>query len=160
NIALNRCSNVEAHNVAVSDSPGVARYKRDANSPSPELRIQPDMGPEASANEVVVNAIALDHFFQTKGIVPDVIKIDVEGAEMHVLSGMRHTLRELRPILFLEIHPANLPHYHTSPSAILSLLIDNHYEVFEIEHMRSQKATGRLRPLTEHSTIERNTMLY
>jgi FkbM family methyltransferase len=35
---------------------------------------------------------------------PDVIKIDVEGAEAHVLRGMRATLVDARPIVICEIH--------------------------------------------------------
>lgn len=35
---------------------------------------------------------------------PDVIKIDVEGAESLVLSGAKNTLLEKKPIIFLEVH--------------------------------------------------------
>lgn len=35
---------------------------------------------------------------------PDVIKIDVEGAELLVLRGASRTLTEYHPTLFVEIH--------------------------------------------------------
>jgi len=37
-------------------------------------------------------------------LAPDVIKIDVEGAEMDILIGAEQTLRKYKPILGIEIH--------------------------------------------------------
>jgi len=37
----------------------------------------------------------------------DVLKLDVEGAEVDVLEGARETLRRLRPISYIEITPEN-----------------------------------------------------
>ncbi len=88
------------------------------------------------------------------------IKIDVEGAEMNVLMGMRQTLNDHMPILFLEIHPFNLNHFNTSISAILSFLIESGYQVFEIEGLRLQEASRRLKPLLPDSMINGNAMLY
>ena len=39
---------------------------------------------------------------------PDVVKIDVEGAEVQVLRGMEHTLRGAHPRLILEVHSEEL----------------------------------------------------
>ena len=50
-----------------------------------------------------VRAVALDDFFQEIGIVPDVIKIDAESAEVQVLEGLRKTLEEARPLITLEV---------------------------------------------------------
>ena len=36
---------------------------------------------------------------------PTVLTLDVEGSELHVLRGARHTLEEHRPDVFVSIHP-------------------------------------------------------
>ena len=40
------------------------------------------------------------------GNVPhiDLVKLDTEGAELHVLRGMRSTLKRCRPVLWIELH--------------------------------------------------------
>lgn len=37
-------------------------------------------------------------------VLPDLVKIDVEGAEAHVLRGMRETVRRCAPVLLIEMH--------------------------------------------------------
>ena len=160
NLAINNCSNVEAHNLAVSDSPGIVSYKRERYFPSPMFHLQTNIKNESSTGFVSAHSVALDDFLQGKGIVPGVIKIDVEGAEMSVLMGMEQTLKVCKPIFFLEIHPNNLHYFNTSTDAILSLLLENNYKVFEIESFRNQGTKKQLKRLLRDSIIENNTMLY
>ena len=149
----------EAFNLAVSDSGGAAGFRRQAGGPSPGLRLQG--GEEGQgAESVTVEAVALDEFLVERGIVPDVVKIDVEGAEMKVLTGMRRTLDSHPPVLFLEVHPSGLRSLGSSASALLSLLFENGYSASEIEDMRSAVDARRLRPLDADSILERNSMLY
>jgi FkbM family methyltransferase len=47
----------------------------------------------------------LDTFVEAQRIRrPNVVKIDVEGAELHVLEGARQVIRASQPIIFLEAH--------------------------------------------------------
>lgn len=50
-----------------------------------------------------VEAVSLDNFFQNRRN-PDVIKIDVEGAEGKVLEGAEKVLETSHPTIFIEIH--------------------------------------------------------
>lgn len=50
-------------------------------------------------------SLVVDDVVATKGLRPRLVKIDVEGAEMLVLRGMRDTLASHRPAVMLEIHP-------------------------------------------------------
>jgi FkbM family methyltransferase len=50
--------------------------------------------------------ITLDDLAEQTWILPDIISIDVEGAELFVLRGTEKILREKRPIVFCSVHPA------------------------------------------------------
>jgi FkbM family methyltransferase len=56
--------------------------------------------------KTTVKTVSLDHFSSTNGagIIPDVIKIDVEGNESAVLQGATQILKRYRPVLLIEIH--------------------------------------------------------
>lgn len=55
--------------------------------------------------EIAVSCFTLDHLVTDLALpAPDVIKIDVEGAELQVLEGMAKTLAAHAPALLLELH--------------------------------------------------------
>ena len=68
--------------------------------------------------------ITLDGFCAERDIAPEVIKIDIEGAELDVLAGSRETLRRCRPVIFLSIHPKHIEALGRS-CAELAELIDS-----------------------------------
>jgi FkbM family methyltransferase len=59
----------------------------------------------ASATTCAVPAVRLDQFFAAIGSYPDVVKIDVEGAELRVLEGMSGLFQSHPPrALLIEVH--------------------------------------------------------
>jgi FkbM family methyltransferase len=63
-----------------------------------------------------------DDLIQTEGIPePDVIKIDVEGAELSVIRGLEQSLSQCR-LVYCEIHPALLNDRNISPSKVTEAL--------------------------------------
>jgi hypothetical protein len=53
--------------------------------------------------------IALDEFaYDSDGFIPDVIKMDIEGAELDALAGAQRLLSERKPGLIVEVHSAEL----------------------------------------------------
>ena len=48
--------------------------------------------------------LALDDFIAQSTIAPELIKIDVEGAELQVIAGLEQTMRTIRPDIFVELH--------------------------------------------------------
>ena len=55
-----------------------------------------------------VEQIFLDDFVNKKSIIPDILKIDVEGAEFNVLDGATKILKEYRPKIIISLHPEHL----------------------------------------------------
>ncbi|HQJ73643.1 MAG TPA: FkbM family methyltransferase, partial [Candidatus Dojkabacteria bacterium] len=54
--------------------------------------------------EVVVEVKTLDTFVRESQEVPDIIKVDIEGAEYDFLLGALETIRKHKPVLYIEIH--------------------------------------------------------
>ena len=60
-------------------------------------------------SKISIDTITLDTFCNGINLNPDLVKIDVEGAELLVLRGAAKLLRECRPTIILAVHPYWLP---------------------------------------------------
>lgn len=82
------------------------------------------LGPGDTAQGVAVACVTLDGFIQHEQIQPpDVIKMDVQGAEMLALSGASGVLAH-RPLkIFFEFWPYGLHQLGTEPVEVLDFLI-------------------------------------
>lgn len=104
-LALNGVSErVEVRAEAVAAESGVRRFHADGLRGDNRLAIGD--GPSANA-AIAVAATSIDAFCGAAGVEPDVLKIDVEGAELDVLRGARQTIarRGARLAVFVELHP-------------------------------------------------------
>jgi len=54
--------------------------------------------------KIFVKVKTLDAFVKENRIIPDIIKVDIEGAEHNFLLGGLETLRKYKPVLYIEIH--------------------------------------------------------
>jgi FkbM family methyltransferase len=71
------------------------------------------------------------------GETPKLIKIDVEGFELHVLQGLEKLLASQHPTVVMEMIAGHLANADTKPEDIVSLMIDLGYEPFQIGLKRS-----------------------
>jgi FkbM family methyltransferase len=70
-----------------------------------------------------ITEITLDDYVNLTGIVPDVLNIDVEGAELRVLEGARLTLEQYKPKIYVSIHDdLGRRDYDTTPDDTIRFL--------------------------------------
>jgi FkbM family methyltransferase len=89
-VRLNRCTNVTVVEGALSDSDGKVSFACD-----------PYMGRISAEGEIQVDCRRIDSI----GLPPpDVVKIDVEGAEERLVDGAGEVFRRHRPTIFMSLH--------------------------------------------------------
>jgi FkbM family methyltransferase len=73
---------------------------------------------------IVVATTSIDDFCERERVSPDVMKIDVEGAELDVLRGARQTIARAGAslALFVELHPSLWPQFGITQADIESEL--------------------------------------
>jgi len=97
-----------------------------------------------------VPVTTLDTYVREVGLKRmDLLKIDVEGAELYVLQGARDTLKELRPRVLFEIGQQNLDPYGLRPEHIYGFFQENGYNV---QNMSGQQISET--DFTHRSTLE------
>jgi FkbM family methyltransferase len=103
NAALNRIPNVEVLAVAVSDRSGWGRLQVVDDQSWSKLV---EYGEHPFTERIVdVTTVAIDDLVSAGSLPPpSVVKIDVEGAELAVLAGMRNTIAEHQPVIICELH--------------------------------------------------------
>jgi FkbM family methyltransferase len=69
-----------------------------------------------------VEALPADEICRQSDFLPDIVKMDIEGAECRALRGMSRVLREARPKLLLELHPAAISEIGGSIAEVDSIL--------------------------------------
>jgi FkbM family methyltransferase len=95
-------SRVSAFTRAVSDSHGASYFDDSGGSVFGSMIERP------TPNSIIVRTTPLDAEIAFGLPAPDMIKIDVEGAEMKVLAGAQMLLNHKRPILVVELHSEDL----------------------------------------------------
>lgn len=148
NIELNNLGhNVRTFQIAVSSKPGKASIGGYEGRDS----VESDTGD--------IELITFDKLCETEGVDPDVLKIDVHGAEYKVLAGMPNMLAGKIKHLFIEVHPKELAQGFTIHD-IIDLIDDRKYELLELTDYTSASG-GNLRPIDDDfMNSDEHRMLY
>lgn len=149
-IHLNRCHQVKVEPFALSDREGTMEFylTRDnsANSLSPP-EISPIVG------KVIVPVTTLDAYCQSNGIERiDLVKMDVEGAELLVLKGARQVLSKMRPVIIMEVSHRTTARFGYNPQTIRDFLHERGFVLFGIRDEENEIAVpkeriGKVEPL-------------
>jgi len=132
-LKLNGFANVEVLGLVVSDEniDEVEFFEQPGDS---DMNSLASMSKAGSFSPVVKRQTNLDSFCSANDLSPDVMKIDVEGAEIRVLHGARETIKRHKPIIFLSAHRKQIAELGGSLDELLTLIHDMDYEVFDFDN--------------------------
>ena len=95
---------------------------------------------------IKVNGRTLDEMVASLGLDRvDVIKLDIEGAELSVLSSAKMVMRELRPVIICEYGTNTWPAFGATAEDLLKLLDECAYEVGVFEPVPSRVRLATMR---------------
>ena len=151
NVQLNNLNNISLYNIGLSDKEEflTLNLPTSINTGTAGITIPENF----SGKSLKVKAIPLDKFIEKNNIKKvDIIKIDVEGAEIKVLKGMMETIRKFKPKIFIEINNKKLKAAGFSKEEVYNLLKKENYKAFQIVNK------DKIEPLSE--IIEGNLILF
>ncbi|MDB6139804.1 MAG: hypothetical protein JWO94_2876 [Verrucomicrobiaceae bacterium] len=118
NVRLNGLRNVELVDLALGSKPGSFVLEK----PFEDSRINLSKT-SAGEGDILVKVEVFDTLAEVRGLpIADLIKIDVEGAELEVLRGMEAYVAKYHPDFVIELHPHYLPQFGASVNDVLEWL--------------------------------------
>lgn len=134
NIQLNKIDkHVTTFLAAASDHVGEAQiYIPDKGMDAwNSLAVKPEAG---NYRLDTIKTIVLDELVANQTLrSPDIIKIDVEGWELHVLKGLQQTLQTYHPTLYVEFTSANLKAAGTNCAELAEFIRALGYQLYEYD---------------------------
>jgi FkbM family methyltransferase len=117
NIANAEATNVVAASMGVYDLTGTLPLQVSESHPGGSYISQTEVH-EASSESIPVTR--LDDWAEANAIDRlDVMKLDIEGAELRVIDGARKTLDRFRPVLVVECNPVALERFQKADASVL-----------------------------------------
>jgi hypothetical protein len=106
---------VEIVPVAVSSNVGSTRFQADGACGSNAIAVNDRA---SCSRSIDIETTTIDAFCALHSLRPDVVKIDVEGAELDALTGARRVLAMAGVHAFVEFHPTVWAARGVTPAAI------------------------------------------
>jgi FkbM family methyltransferase len=160
NLRLNNLRNVSIHEVALGDHVGSVEYYR-CGSFRNTLEVSSDEQDQYSIASVLMTTS--DLLVAEQAINPEIIKIDVEGAEYIVLQGMEKLLSESQLEIYCEVHidetNGGLASFGHSINDVWKILERHNYRIWEIP-LRKDSKQSNIRIINDVREIIESTMLY
>lgn len=128
NTECNDFAHVDLHEVALSDSAGVAEFTifEDGSGLA-------SFAPESEAGRSVQVAVTtLDSLTEAFGERVALVKLDVEGAEASALRGAADLISRAAPLFLVEVEPGHLARQGSSVEDVMKTLQPHGYEAYSI----------------------------
>ncbi len=142
NIELNGYHNIIPVSKAVSNAAGTVRLFLDNQDTGAHTICEPGK----KGKSIEVESVTLDEFFKDREPRIDVIKMDIEGAEMSALAGMDRILKENNNLkIFVEFYFSGIARSGSSPQEFIRrLLEDYHFSILAIGDYTKDKKYLRI----------------
>lgn len=168
NIEINNYSNVTASEKAVTDSSGSVKLwlakGTGSHSLHPnfgEIREETSKESDSVQKNEIVKSTSLDDFLELQGWpIISVIKIDVEGAEPQVFSGMKKLLERQKELkIIFEFNRFNFQNSDISASDFLKSLQEKGFKLFSIGKLKANLMSDKdIFFLSEKSSTNTNLL--
>ena len=133
NVAANRFTQVEVIEKAVSNISGTGELNLAKYSGGAALDLASVDAPPDADGKLQVDIATIDDLVNHSGLrPPDLVKIDVEGAEFEVLEGMAATTKRYRPVVIVEFDAASASTLQRKQTAGVEWLSRRGYRVQEL----------------------------
>lgn len=157
NIALNRYKNVEIYQKAIGSESGTSKFfVANRSNLSSLIKREDWIGLYDDNNGIDVEVIKLDEFLKDKKV--DLVRMDIEGYELEVLKGLKHTLSNYNypKYFFIEIHSELLHKQDYSAGEIIRYLENFGYSVNKSFYRGSSEVSvDNTRDLLVHPYLEK-----
>ncbi len=156
NVEMNALSNVRLVQVAVSHCPRQARLLVAAEEHSGHNTLG-NFGYESvvQESEEWVRVERLDDIAKQERLDRiDVIKMDIEGAELFALQGATDTLAQFHPIVLLELSDRTLGHQECRSEQIWEFLTEGGYRIYTFD-----RGTGLPVPAQQRENFESENII-
>ncbi|WNZ27310.1 FkbM family methyltransferase [Leptolyngbya sp. NK1-12] len=102
-LRLNQINNVKVETLALSNSDGHTEFYIPVNGVMSVGSIKPSLSSRGKLKPTTVETIRLDNYVKQQALSRiDLIKVDVEGAELLFLDGATQTINDFHPLLVVE----------------------------------------------------------
>lgn len=156
NLLLNQFNNVRVHQLALSNR----RHQSKLHfPPSNGLLSNTGMASQFQFERTFsrteeIECVSLDEYAASHGIAHiDLMKIDVEGAEMDVLAGAIRSIHRNRPHVVMEVNLTHLKCAGHAIDEVIEFWATLNYEVFRIDDNAALHHVRTAADLVEHQNI-------
>ena len=147
NVRMNGCSHISLHNVGISDVDGELPFYISKHSNICSITPR-----DVYERKIDVPVMKLDTLMEREHIDHvDLIRMDIEGHEIHALRGMMETLRRDRPWICMEYHSPLID--EAEREAFVSTLESLDYELKCFTFRWSDY------PIFGHNVVDRSTLI-
>lgn len=134
NIALNSLDNVCIHDIGISNEKSVRKFyfpkQNFGNLGTSSLHKNDDI---IDPIETEISLCTIDDLYVGYPKPISVIKIDVQGHELEVLTGAIKTINKFKPVIIFEHEDRYQKHSHNRKVSLKDFFEANDYKVFEID---------------------------